>query len=221
MSEITKKIMQKVKDGAVMKIPKWRFIMKRMFVWSSLVVAIILGAFSISMIMFQLIKVDWDLLPKMAPMPFFEFMKLIPYFWLIIAGLLFTFVYFDFRNTRKGYRYNGTIIVIVGLLISAAFGTGIYFLKTPERADDFFRQIPVYRDMHPGRGDFWNVPDRGVLAGTILEIKNDKVVILEDFGKNTWTVDISEVKIPRKIGELVGEKVKAVGKVTGFAEFHA
>lgn len=221
MSEITKKIMQKVKDGALKKTPKWKFLIKRAFVWISLVVAIGLGAFSISMMIFHVASVDWDLVPKIAPGPSLGLMKFIPYFWMIVAALLFVFVYFDFRNTRKGYRYSGTLIVVVGLVISIICGTCIYCFKTPEKADKFLRRIPAYNDMHPGCGEFWNAPEKGVLAGTIIDIKGDEIVILEDLGENTWTVNISDARVPKKIGSFLGKKVKMVGKITGFAEFRA
>jgi len=224
MSEIANKIMKKVKDGAVTKIPKWRFVSKRVFIWGSLVVAIVLGAFAVSMMMFQIVNVDWDLLPRVAPGAGFGLFKIVPYFWLLIAVLLFVFVYFDFRNTRKGHRYNGGVVIGVSLLIAFVLGLGAYFIRTPERADEMFRQMPFYEDMHMGREMMWNAPDVGVLAGVIIEIRDGKAIILEDMIKHVWEVDIEKAKIGKGVGEkvlAVGDRIKAVGEIISLGKFRA
>jgi len=222
MSNITQRILKKIKEKHVEKIPRWRFVFKRILIWTALIAAVILASFAVSMILFQLIDVDWDLLPKVAPVPFFGVMKLIPYFWLIVAGLLFTFVYFDFKNIKGGYRYGGFIIIIGSLIVALIVGVCIYFLQAPRNADDlFFRKMPMYRQMHMGREMMWNVPDMGVLAGTVLEVREDKAFILEDFGENVWTVDISKVKEVDFIKIFVGMRVKVVGKIEGPGRFVA
>ncbi|MFA6992362.1 MAG: hypothetical protein WC269_03735 [Candidatus Gracilibacteria bacterium] len=226
MSEIAKKIMEKVNDGTVQKIPKWKFVFKRVFIWISLIIAIILGAFAVSMMMFQVINVDWDLLPMVAPGPGmgFAIFKLIPYFWLLIAILLFVFVYFDFKNTRKGYRYSGGMIVGGSLLVAFVLGAGIYFFKTPEFADEMFLKVPFYEGMHAGRDEVWNVPEKGVIAGMIIRIDGDKIIVLNDMIGNAWEVNVEQAKfgngpVPRKF--IVGDMIKAVGKITGPGFFEA
>jgi hypothetical protein len=224
MSEIANKIMKKLNDGAIKKIPKWRFVSKRVFIWGSLCVAIVLGAFAVSMMMFQIVNVDWDLLPRVAPGAGFGLFKLVPYFWLLIAVLLFVFVYFDFRNTRKGYRYNGGVIIGVSLLIDFVLGLCAYFVRTPERADEMFRQMPFYEDMHMGREMMWNAPDVGVLAGVIIEIRDGKAIILEDVIEHVWDVNIENARIGKGPNEkvlAVGDRIKAIGEVIAPGNFRA
>jgi hypothetical protein len=216
MSDVAKKIMAKLKEKHIEIIPKWRFILKRLFIWGSLVIAIVLGAFSVSMVMFQLIRVDWDILPRVMPMPpDFGLFRVLPYFWMLISALLFTFVYFDFKNTRKGHRYGGGMIVGGSLLIAFILGTGIYYLKTPEHADEFFLKIPIYKDMHRGQGDFWNVPEHGVLVGTVMKIDDDNVFILEDITKHVWAINIEKAHFGRESAEkiiVVGNPLMVLGK---------
>jgi predicted secreted protein len=224
MSEITRNIMEKVKGGVVKKIPKWRFIFKRTFIWTSLVVAVGLGAFSVSMVIFQIANLERDLIPRIAPDVGLGLFRLVPYFWMFVAVALFIFVYFDFKNTRKGHRYGGGIIILVSLLIALILGIGIFFLKTPERADKFFLKVPFYQEMHMKKEMMWNVPGRGVLSGIIIEIKDDKAFVLEDMVKHIWDIDIKGATIgkgPAKKDLEVGDWIKAIGIVSSPGEFKA
>ncbi|MCK9186405.1 hypothetical protein M0P48_03125 [Candidatus Gracilibacteria bacterium] len=224
MSKISEKIIEKLKKEGIEKIPKWRFVFKRAFVWVSLVLAIVLGSFAVSMVMFQIINMDLDLLPRVAPAVGFGLFKIVPYFWLLIAVLLFVFVYFDFKNTRKGYRYGGGIIVGTSLIIAFVLGAGLYFFKTSERADEFFLQMPFYENMHRGREMIWNVPDRGVISGVIIKLEGDKAIILEDVMENVWDVNIEKIKIGKgRIDKnlFVGNRIKAVGEMISPGKFQA
>lgn len=224
MSEITKKIMKKVTEGAVTKIPKWRFVLKRTFVWGSLFVAIVLGAFAVSMVVFQVVMVDWDLLPRVAPRAGFGLFRLVPYFWLLVAVLLFVFVYFDFRNTRKGHRYSGGVVIGASLLVAFVLGLCMYFVNASEMAEDMFRKMPFYDDMHMGREMMWNAPDVGVLAGTVVAIEKGKVIVLEDMMEHVWDVGIENAKIgkgPKSRELVVGDNVKAIGKMIAPGKFEA
>lgn len=224
MSKISEKIIEKLKKEGIGKIPKWRFVLKRAFVWASLIVAVILGSFAISMVMFQTINMDFDLLPRVAPGAGFGLFKIVPYFWLFIAVLLFVFVYFDFKNTRKGYRYGGGMIVGTSLIIAFILGAGLYSFKTPERADEFFLKMPFYKNMHVGREMIWNAPDMGVVAGVIVKIEGDTAIILEDMMDHVWNVNTEKVKTKKgSIGKniFVGNSIKAIGKITSPWNFEA
>jgi hypothetical protein len=168
-----------------------------------------------------MIDVEWDLLPRIGLGPFGGFFGVIPYFWLLVAGLFFTFVYFDFRNIKGGYRHGGVIIISVSLITSVLVGTCIYFLRTPEYAEGLFRRIPMYQQLHMGHEMMWNVPGGGVLAGTILELSGDKIIILKDFGEDVWVVDISRASIVNGPRMVVGMEIRAVGKIVGPGKFFA
>ena len=224
MSEITKKIMKKVKDGTVKKIPKWRFVVKKIFIWISLVVAIILGAFSVAMMIFQVVNVEWDLVPRVALDAGLVLFKLVPFFWLFIAIILFVFVYFDFKNTRKGYRYGGGVIVGASLLVAFVLGLCIYFVKTPEFADDMFLKMPFYKNMRAGREMMWNAPERGVIAGVIIKLEGNEAIILEDMMEFVWNINIQMARVgkgPVNRILVVGDRVKAIGKIVSPGNFEA
>lgn len=226
MSEVTKKIMDKVKEGTVKRIPKWRFVFKRIFVWISLFSAILLGAFSLSMMIFHIVNVDWDLVPRMVPGTGFGILKLVPYFWLFISVLLFVFVYFDFKNTRNGHRYSGGVIIGLSLLVALILGSAIYFVRAPQFADDVFLKVPFYKNMHRGREMMWNMPERGIIAGVVIKIEGDEAIVLEDMMEFIWNVNIARARLGKGKGTVgrilvVGDRVKAIGKIVGPGNFEA
>lgn len=221
MSEITNKILKKLKEGNIEKIPRWKFVMKRTLIWGSLVVAILLTAFSVSMIIFQFVAVEWDLLPRVGGGPFGGFFMIVPYFWLLVSGLLFTFVYFDFRNTKGGYRYSGGIVMAISLIISLLLGICFYVSTVSEFAEDLFARVPMYEHMHKAREMMWNIPDKGVLAGMVLEVNGNEALVLEDFGKVIWNVDISGAKIMKGMKVLVGMNIRVIGEINGPGKFDA
>ncbi len=214
--------MEKIKREKVEKIPRWHFMLKSGLVWGSLGVAILLGAFAVSMIIFQVVNVDIDLLPPGFGGPkIFMILKMIPYFWMAIAGLLFMFVYFDFKQTRKGYRYGAAKVVGASVLISIFLGIGFHTVRAPENAEIFFHEIGPYRHLNFDREKFLVEPETGRLGGMILEINGRDKFILEDFEKGIWNVDISMARIPKREIIFVGGKVRMIGESVGPNEFFA
>lgn len=208
MSNIAQKILEKIEKEKIKIIPKWRFILFRGFVWTSLFIAVFLAAVSISMVMFQICDIDWDLIPRMGPKPVFEFFRLIPYFWLVIAAVLFVFVYFDFRKTRKGYRYGGGIVILSSVVLSIVFGTAMYFARAPHMTDRFLSDMPFFREMDEGRQEFWHNPEKGMISGAVISVK-DGVLVIQDPGRHEWNVDVlnSKMERPCMFVRIIGNSV--------------
>jgi len=214
MSNIAKKIAKRIEKEGIKIIPRWRFLLTRSFIWVSLCVAVALSAVAVSMIMFQIIDIEWDMLPKMGgPKRFFAFVGLVPYFWLIVATLLFVFVYFDFRRTRRGHRYSGGAVVIGSVVISIVIGVCMYFVHTPRFANEVLRDVPPFRQMENMRKGFWHEPTHGMISGVILSVESNKIIIVEDFIEHIWNVDVefAEVKgqgfVPGRLVRIIGDFV--------------
>ncbi len=223
MSKVSKEIMNKVAKGKVAKIPKWRFVMRQIFIWGSLVVAVLMGAFAMSMIMVQLFSVDWDVLPKMGPGPVRGFIAVMPYFWVLVSALLFSFVYFDFKKTRKGYRYDGRMVISVSVLVALILGIGLYVMHTPERAEEFFMKSSMYRGIHHDPGMLWIAPEKGLLGGKVIEVQGMEIIILEDFSNDTWRVDVLDARYGKGYKKEVinGDYLKIIGEMLKRGEFRA
>lgn len=222
MSDLTNEIMKKVRGGNVKKTPKSFFVLKRIFVWVSLVVAVVLAAFSLSMVIFQIVQVDWAILPRVAPGAGLRLFRLVPYFWLLVAFVIFVFVYFDFKQTRKGYRYSGGLIVIGSVIVSLFLAIVIHLLRAPEHFDKLFLRMPFYRGMHHQNELLWNAPDLGVVAGIVKGVELSGLD-LEDFTGMKWRVNLERRQDVDFSKEAMrnGDPIKAIGRVLSPGIFEA
>lgn len=191
MTKFIEKISKQL--NAVKRKPKWQFIIQKTFIWGALIVAVILGAVAVSMIFFQLLTVEWGVLrPRFGVKELGVYFGLIPYFWILVAGILLTFVYFDFRKTKSGYKYSGVLVVVFALIISIILGTILYLTETSIRVEDFFQNHHFYQRMHDQRQGFWFNPESGLLGGEIVDVKDQGFTLIDPESMN-WMVDASEI----------------------------
>ena len=148
MSKLSKKILEKVKKSRISHKAKWKFIAKRILIWTALFVSIILLALSISMIIHQLNHVEPMFKEEFQRREFMPMFKLVPYFWILISGLLLTFTYFEFRKTKTGYRHRPSIIIGISILIAMILGFTLFSFKMSQHMEDQFQRNPFYQKMH-------------------------------------------------------------------------
>jgi len=213
MSKLSDQITKRIEKQNIEKLPKWVFVTKRSFIWGSLVVAVLLGAVAFSMIIFQFGMVEWDVHPMVGRGKGSTFFYVFPYFWVIVAALLFTFVYFDFQKTRKGHRYDGALVVGLSIVLSLFIGLSLHLSNVSERLETVMQKAPMYKQLQYDREGPWRAPEDGLVAGTILEVKDGKILLLEDLGKRIWFVEFAEAKVGREVSVIKGEKLKVLGEM--------
>ena len=176
-------------------------------------IAVLMGAFAVSMVLVQLFGVDWDVLDRMPKGPVMGALQVIPYFWMVISALLFVFVYFDFRHTRKGYRYSAAAIILSSVGLAAVIGGVIYAASGARHVDEFLGHYEAYNKMHYSQEGMWNAPENGLLGGVVIETANGEILLLQDFGEQVWTVDIVEARCGMYCDPEIGEKLKIIGEM--------
>lgn len=219
MSKLSEKISKQLKG--LKRRPKWQFVIKRTLVWSILVVAIFAGAIAFSMILFQLQIIDWDIHSKLGKGPIRPFLSVLPYFWLSISAILFTIIYFDYKQTKSGYKHSGGVIIIASILISVVLGSILHSIKVSERMEQFLQRHHSYQQLHHNPEDFWLSPEHGLLGGEIIELQEDQNFTLEDFKQQMWNIDASKPEMKGVIFIKPNGTIKIIGEPTGPFEFRA
>jgi len=158
MSKLAEKILEKVKKAKIKHKPKWQFIAKRAFIWSALIIAIILLSISVAMLIHQITVARPAFGEHFQRNEFGPMFKLIPHFWTLISLLLLTFVYFDFKQTKTGHRHRAIIIIGASILISIIIGTVIANTRAPRNMEEQFQRNPIYQKMQFDK-DFSKGPD--------------------------------------------------------------
>lgn len=213
MTKTSDKILEKIKKKGVMKTAKWRFVLKRFGIWITLVLAVLLSALALSMIIFHFAVVDFDVHMRLGRGLVGTLVEVMPYFWILISIVLFVFVYYDFKNTKKGYRYSGVLVILASIGLAILLGVCAFYLRVSEYVEEFVEHLPPpFHHMQPDTGSVWQFPEEGLLGGEIIAFMGAEVVILEDLSQEIWSVDITAAEISKKVEFEIGERIKVIGE---------
>jgi len=223
MKNISNEVLKKIKDNNIKPKPLWYFITKNYFIWSVFGISIILGSLAFSMVLFIIKQLDWDIYHYIGN----SFLKTVfisfPYLWLIFLILFTGVAYYNFIHTKRGYRFKLISILLISLVISITLGTGLYFNGFSERLENVFSEkIPYYNRLVYSCEEQWMKPERGLLAGTIIEIGlPENIFILMDLDNNRWTIEAGKVIWKGKTAPVIGLKIKLIGTLIDENNFKA
>lgn len=219
--KISDKVFDRIKKDEVKPIPKWQFVLKNGFLW--LLLAILIGgaAIALGITLLQWGDIEWDLRPILGLGLGQFILTVFPYFWLIILSLVGVLAYFNFMATPKGYRYPKYQIILFGVLIVILTGAAVRYLGFARNIHDrILEGAPQFKHLIENKEDLYNLPEKGLLAGTIIEYDNTTVVV-ESFDGRQWQVDIEDLKLPTEKQLDEGQKIKLLGELTGEDSFKA
>ena len=102
-------------------------------------------------------------------------------------------------------------------------GTVLYSNGLSENLGNiFFEKIPYYNRLVYTCEKQWMQPERGLLAGTIIETElPENNFILMDLDNNRWKIESSQAIWKGKITPATGLKIKLIGKLINDNNFEA
>jgi hypothetical protein len=217
MSNFSEKIINKIKEAGVSPAPKINFLAKDYLFKILAVLCLFIGSLSTGVIIFIFANQEWDIYQRVAPNLFNFIFLAIPYFWLLILIIFIIITYYDYRQTKFGYRFRFLYSIIFYLIITLIVGCLLYFLwlcGILEQA--FIERLPHLNYEHY----LWQRTGDGLLAGTILSLTTTNI-ILEDLEKNTWSIDYNPALLINSLTLSAGQKIKIIGDEKGFRSFWA
>jgi len=223
MKNISEEVLKRIKEENIKPKSYWHFATKNYFIWLLFAISIILGSFAFSMILFMFRQLDWDIYRYLGDSLLKSIFIGLPYFWLIFFALFLGVAYYNFIHTKKGYRFRFLSIILISIIASAIFGTGLYFNGFSENLENIFSQrIPYYKHLVYSCENQWMQPGKGLLAGTIVKIditKNN--ITLKDCFQKTWEIDTSDTIWKGKTKPSNGLRIKLIGKMKNENHFEA
>lgn len=222
MTELSKKILQKIEQENIRPYPKQYFWFKRSVVWALFGLSVLLGAVSSGLIIYHLGHVEWDLYPHFNQ-NFGKFLLMtVPYFWIVfLIGFAFL-IYHYFRRTERGYRYSVLFVISMSLILSITGGFVLYGLDVPQKLDTFLEnEVPFYEGLHKRKKEIWVSPQKGLLAGKIIRLLPGQEIQLEDFNGKMWKVDVSQTVWRGRITAQKGMEIKIIGQMVKDGSFKA
>lgn len=224
---IVAKTLSRIDAEHISPRPKWRFWVSEKALWVFFVVSVLVGAAAIAAAIFAIQNIGW----KFYLATYDDFASLfftsLPYLWLC-AIIIFTGVgYYNFRQTKRGYRYSLLFILLSSIAASATLGVIFYIFGFGDLVDEEIgRRIPFHRSIIIEERGRLTQPVRGILGGEVLFLDDSDNFTLRAFDGKEWLIDgtdlmdkdmevlqnYSEVRI---VGVPISESASTTGK------FHA
>jgi len=216
------KLLDKIKTEKLNPKPRWQFLLKNYTVWLVGLLSLLIGAAAISVMIYLFKFNDWEIYDQ-TKKTFLEFFILtLPYYWFIFLGVFVFTVYYNFKHTKKGYRYSSILLVGASIIFSIILGTIFYFAGMGEAIDNILgRQAPFYDQVINRHIDFWSQPNEGRLSGMVISKTNDGKFILIDRGTEQWLVSADDNGLNSENIVVVGQPIRLLGEETGNHTFKA
>ncbi|MBT3817570.1 MAG: hypothetical protein HOE80_04130 [Candidatus Magasanikbacteria bacterium] len=219
-NDLGKKILDNLQKKHIHPIPKIWFLGKEGFFWGALFGGLIAAIIGSATFVFVLFSQDWDVGSQLAQGWWNFLFQIFPFFLAVFIIVLACLIYISIRQTCSGYKYRALFLILPIVFIIMSVGGVIHFFGGGEKTDTFIKaHIPAYHDMHIKRMRMWHQPERGFLAGKIISIQEENVIILEDMTNTIWTVHIEDLEKYHLI--RVGMRIKMIGEMLDVHIFSA
>ncbi|MFH1508839.1 MAG: hypothetical protein ABIE68_01625 [bacterium] len=214
MNDISKTILEQIKNKKIELKPKWQFMMLRILLWIASIISVLIGSLAFSVILYMLINNDWDIYERLGRTPLQHAFLSLPYLYLIILVAFIALAYINAKHTKKGYKYNSYLVVIASLLFSIGLGGILYTFGLGARIDFAMSdRLPQLHQFFYNRDDAWTNPTLGLLAGEIIDLNSDEIVIIDKNGIE-WEVLIDKYDILFSVSDFeVGDQVRIIGEM--------
>ncbi|PIZ99513.1 MAG: hypothetical protein COX77_01310 [Candidatus Komeilibacteria bacterium CG_4_10_14_0_2_um_filter_37_10] len=220
---IKDKILIKIKDQEIKPKPRWYWRVLQIIKWTLISFLLILSGCAVSATMYLLHEREWDVAWQAAN-NFGEYLLMIlPIFWLVFLSLALIIIYYEYRQTKEGYKYQISSVIGITILISLALGGIIYAFDINYDIDQQVNAQPQfnYSSTEFHRRDVWSRPSRGFLAGEIILISDGQRLNLLDFNHQQWQVFYQHAQIRPRAVLQQGELIKVMGQVNDDNVFNA
>lgn len=222
MNNLSDKIIEKIEKEGISPKPKWEFLLKDGFLWGGFVFSVLMGAVSISVILFFVKTGDLDIYKAVYGSFFSAVASVIPFFWVLLLLAFSVFSYLNFRKTERGYKINFLYVVLSSVVLSVVFGALLFQFGTAKWLhSQLTLKIPFYERFQPRHEMRWMKPSEGLLIGVVSEFESDFALKLIDLDRKIWLVNYEKAKLPKRFRPEISTMIKILGKKMGEGEFDA
>lgn len=215
MSDISAKVLEKIKSEHILPKPRWLVVFQRIFVWMVGVSALVVGGLSMSVVIFMVVNSEWDMARQLAGGRIWFILLTLPYAWLFLLGVFLLLADRQIRQTPHGYKIATWWLIGGSIGLSVALGLIFYYIGTGQRIDDTFtRHVPYYTEVGNRRARLIQQPERGVVGGVVLDVSKDELS-LRALDAQVWRVYTEDANLIGDIDLVIGLPVLVIGKNIG------
>ncbi len=226
MSALSEKVLSQISESAVTPTERWKFSLKRSFIWTAAALVSIFASFALALTVHVIFEVDWGVYQELGFNWLQIMQSLSPLVWLFCLSTLLVAGVILLRRTRHGYRYS--LMSMFSLLLVSGIAMAATFEQWPNEEQieaSLMYKIPGYRHFEaqilPSVEKQWSQPEAGLLGGTITTLDADDALELRDFKDKTWQIDTGSASIGESVQLEEGQDVKIIGTTGEDDRFHA
>ncbi len=219
MKDISQDILAKIKAGHLMPASRFRLAWKSYAFWLLMLLMLVVGALSVSLIVFNLADFDPRLVHSMQLHKFFRvFFLTAPYLWVFFLLVTLVCGVLAFRQTSRGYRQSLLFITSLGVLVVSILGVAGHLMKINKSMNTLIqRSIPAeFREISGPREGRWNRPGDGLIGGEVLSVGEQEFSLRSFRDEEDWRIVVTD-KTQRNENEtiIVGDRIGVIGEKTG------
>lgn len=208
-NKLKKNIIERIQKERIVPHSKIHFLLRNILFWSGAVLFLVGGSLAMSVLLFRLSNTGIIL----SSLPRFEGLTLIttliPLTWIVLFGIFLYISYKEIRNTKKGYKLNVLALGIIVVCMSTLGGVVVYLYGGGYILDTISPPfIPFHRSIESMDQDQWLRPHMGRLVGTVTELGESSLFIIDPF-QEVWEILITEEKLLEDI--TVGDRIRIEG----------
>lgn len=214
MNNISKNVLNKIKKEHIKPIPHWQFILLHVIVWIGLVTSIILGSFSIGIVLREIFGTDWENVHRIGRDGIPGIVMVLPYVWFIALGATLFLSSILAKHIKKSYKFSPLMITGGSILVSIILGSILYVTHISDNFEQAVREnFAPYRSLQETKEGMWMAPENGVVIGRIVAAEGDTMLIINDITGQRWRIDIETAKKPARFEPTIGNGIMAIGKL--------
>ena len=222
IKDLGQEVLKTIKEKGVKPKPRWEFLVRDYSLWVVTLLTMVIGGFAFSVVIYMIKNNDWDIYKYMdGDLLGFVFGTL-PYFWIVFLILFILVGHYNFKHTKKGYKYRLPLVVLGIIIFNIFLGGFLYNIGIGQAIDGILSErMPWYGRFMNMRQGRWMQIDKGMVAGLIFEVTDDKHFKIKDFRGGEWNVDATEVRIMGELKVEVGSMVRIIGQKISEGMFKA
>lgn len=210
--DISKKILDRIKEEKICPTPRWQFLCKNWALWLMGAVTLVVGGLAVSVIIFMTSNNEWELAGHVANGKLFFLMATLPYAWLLLTAIFIFLADYQIRQTKHGYRFSSLWLAVGSLIASTLLGGVFYVAGAGEIIDDaFIRHVPYYSEVGNRRGYVLMQPERGIVGGLIINVADSNFEI-RAMDRSVWMVDSGNAQLIGTVEIMPGRHVIVIGE---------
>ncbi len=222
MNKLSQKIIEKIKKNKINPKPKWYFILMHTLVGTATLSSILIGAIATAIVIRHLSLTDWELMHHSMGGHIRSFFMIVPYIWIIFIGITILLAELIFKQSEKAYRIESWKITLISIITSIFLG-GLFYITNADRPieNGIRNNFHPYLQWEHERMKKLIMPEKGIIAGEIIQSDKNKKWIVIDFKNHKWIVDIRAAEKNNKINFKKGMQVGIIGEMIDKTHFKA